>query len=202
MITTTALRTKWQGKDRWLTDEAARGAGKLVARIAPEAVLLYFQYFDNGKKKLLALGEYEEGGTRGLSLTQARDRAGALSKLHRSGTTDLHGHLEGEREAEKRARRKAEESARQAEDLAKRGSLRQLLIDCYVVGYLERQKKQSARDARSILTKHFLVAAPELAGRRAAELTPDDFVPLLGKLIEDNKGHHHAKAHELRQRRL
>jgi hypothetical protein len=194
MITITALRTKWRGKDRWLADEAPRGAGKLIARIAPEAVLLYFQYFDQGKKKLLALGEYEESGVRGLSLTQARDRAGALSKLHRSGTTNLHGHIERERDAEKRARRKAEEALSHAEDLAKRGILRQLFIDCYVVGYLERQKKQSARDARSILTKHFLEADPNLAARRAAELTPDDFVPLLGKLIEANKGRTASKA--------
>jgi integrase len=194
MITTNALRTKWRGKDRWLGDETPRGAGKLIARIVPDAVLLYFQYFDKGKKKLLALGEYEESGVRGLSLTQARDRAGMFSKLYRSGTTDLHDHLEREREADERARRREKEVARQAEDLTKRGTLRQLFIDCYVVGYLERQKKQSTRDARSILTKHFLDADPNLAVRRAADLTPDDFVALLGKLIEADKGRTASKA--------
>lgn len=194
MITTSGLRSKWLGKDRWLGDQAPRGAGKLVARITPEAVLLYFQYFEKGRKKLLALGEYDEGGRRGLSLSQARDRAGGLSKLFRSGTTDLHGHLERERTAEEFARRRALEEARRAEDFAKRGTLRQLLIDCYVVGFLERHGKQSARDARSILTKHFLEAAPSLATRRAAELTPDDFVPLLGRLIEAKKGRTASKA--------
>jgi integrase len=188
MITTNELRAKWRGKDKWLADEAPRGAGKLLARIEPGAVLLYFQYFDKGKKKLLALGEYDEGGVRGLSLIQARDRSGELSKLYRGGVTDLHGHLEREREVAERLRIKADAAERQAEELSKRGTLRQLFIDGYVVGYLERQKKQSARDARSILTKHILDANPSLAVRRAAELTPDDFVPLLGKLIEVNKG--------------
>lgn len=44
-ITTTMLRARWQGSDRWLSDGGARGAGRLTARITRDGVLLYFQYF-------------------------------------------------------------------------------------------------------------------------------------------------------------
>ena len=72
-LTVNGLRAKWGGKDLWRSDGGARGDGRLVARIMQEGVAFYFQYFVPGKgkelKKSLPLGEYDEAGRRGLSLT-------------------------------------------------------------------------------------------------------------------------------------
>lgn len=84
-ITTTMLRGRWQGSDRWLSDGGARGAGRLTARLTRDGVLLYFQYFlpGTGKVQRVPLGPYDEAGTRGLSLVQARDKAAELAALYR-----------------------------------------------------------------------------------------------------------------------
>ena len=190
-ITTTALRARWRGADRWLSDGGARGAGRLTARITRDGTLLYFQYFNEGKLQRVPLGPYSESGERGLSLVAARDRAAELAALYRAGTTDLLAHLRREQEAREAAAREAEEAARRAAEDAQRGTLRQLLTA--YAGHLERNGKQSAADARSILTRHVLEAAPDLAGRKAAELGVDDFVAVIGRLVEAGKGRTAAK---------
>lgn len=191
-ITTNALRTKWRGKDQWISDGGARGGGRLVARVTRDGVAMLFQYFaPDGRKRFLPLGPYHPEGTRGLSLPAARDRAADLSALYRSGTTDLHGHFDRERETEERLRKAAEEASRREQEAAQRSTLRQLL-DAYV-GHLERQKKQSAGDVRSIFETHVFEAAPELGSRKAAEVTIDEFVGLIGKLTEAGKGRTAAK---------
>lgn len=187
MITIKALRVRPKGgADKWISDGNARGGGTLRARLGAGGIAWYFCYDHEGRKRKLPLGSYDDSGLRGLSLPQARERAGALSKLYRSGITDLHGHLEREREAAARANEAAEEAARAAEANAQRGTLCQLL-DAYA-GHLERQGKQSAPDVRSIFEIHVIKAVPDLANRRAADLDVDDFVNVIGRLVEANKG--------------
>lgn len=189
-LTVNGLRGKWSGKDLWKSDGGARGGGRLVARIMQEGVTFYFQYFVPGKgkevKKSLALGEYDETGKGGLSLTQARDRASKLAQLYRDGTTDLHAHFERQRADEEQSHKDKEEATRRAAEEAERGTLRQLL-DAYV-GHLEKQGKQSAPDVRSIFNVHVLAAAPDIAARKASGVKVDDFVRLIGKLTEAGKG--------------
>jgi hypothetical protein len=145
----------------------ACGAGRLVARIMQDSVAFDFQYFVSGQgkevKRSLPLGEYDEGGRRGLSLMQARDRAAKLAQLYRDGATDLHAHFERQLETEERARKAEEEAARRAAEDAQRGTLRQLL-DAYV-GYLEKQGRPSAKDARNIFNLH--VFRRQRSSRRA-----------------------------------
>ena len=191
-ITTTALQGRWHGSDRWLSDKGSRGAGQLTARITRDGVLLYYQYFHDQKLQRVPLGPYDKAGARGLTLVQARGRALELATLHRSGTTDLKGHLNREREAAERTRRAEEESARLAAEDAQRGTLRQLL-EAYTA-HLERLGKQSVKDVRSIFTKHVLEDAPDLAGRKATDVTVDDFVGIIGKLVEAGKGRTADKA--------
>jgi integrase len=189
-LTTNALRATWRGKDRWISDGGPRGSGRLVARVTRDGVAFLYQYFVPGSgrelKRFLPLGPFDANSARGLSLPKARDRAAELSALYRAGTTDLHAHFEREREAQERARRTAEEATRRAKEDAQRGTLRQLLAA--YVGHLERQGKQSLRDVRSIFDKHVLEAAPDLAGRKASQLSVDDFVGLIGRLVEAGKG--------------
>ncbi|MGH8169901.1 MAG: tyrosine-type recombinase/integrase [Steroidobacteraceae bacterium] len=191
-LTTRALRQQWRGQDRWLPDGGPRGAGRLVGRITREGVLLYYQYFcPPRRRRWLPLGAYDEGGQRGLSLPLARDRVAELSALYRSGITDLAAHLALERDAQARARQAAAEAARREREAAERSTLRQLL-DAYV-SHQEHLGKQSARDAKGILRLHVVEAAPELAAKKAADVTVDEFVVLIGRLAEAGKGRTSAK---------
>ena len=186
MLTVKALRTHSADGDKWISDGAVRGSGALWARVGASGVSFYFRYTSGGKKKAVALGGYDEAGVKGLSLSQAREKAGVISKLYASGISDLHAHFERERQATERARIATEEAERRAREDAGRGTLRQLL-DAYV-GHLQRQGKQSARDVRSIFDGHVCEAAPDLLERKAAELSIDDFVGLIGRLVEAGKG--------------
>lgn len=194
-LTVLGLRARWGGKDVWRSDGGARGAGRLVARIMEDGVTFYFQYFVPGQgkevKRSLPLGEYDETGRRGLSLSQARDRAASLARLYRDGVTDLHGHFERQREAAERSRKAEEEAVLRAAEDAQRGSLYQLL-NTYV-GHLEKHGKQSARDVRSIFNTHVLEIEPDMAARKATEVTVDDFVSLISRLTEAGKGRTAAK---------
>lgn len=184
-ITVTALRGKWPGHDRWMSDGGSRGAGRLVARITRNGVDLYFQYF-HGRKRFLPIGGYDESGRSGLTLLAARDKAGELAVLYRSGVTDLHGHIERQRKEEEGARRLAEEAARREREAAQRGTLRALLTT--YIEHLEAQGRVSAPGARGALTRHVLEAEPALAALKATEVPADEFVRLLGKLAGSGKG--------------
>jgi integrase len=185
-ITTTAVRTRGTASSRWLTDGGSRGTGRLAARIKPSGVSLYFQYFHGSQRRWLPLGPYDESGERGLSLIQARDRTADLSALYRSGVHDLHSHIERQLKTEADAQKAAEIAAANAAQDAKRGTLKQLL-SAYVT-HLEQAGKMSAKDVRSIFDKHVFKASAELGGRKASELSIDDFVGMIGRLVESGKG--------------
>jgi integrase len=195
MITTNGLRAPWRGKNRTKSDRGPRGGGTLIAKTTRDGVRFLFQYFipgDGGEhKRFLPLGPYDESGVRGLSLPKARDKAAELSALYRSGVTDLHGHFQRQRDSEERARKAAEEAERRAREAAQRSTLRQLL-DGYIA-HQERLGKQSVKDVRSIFSSHVYEAAPELAAKKAAEITVDEFVQVIGALTEKGKGRTAAK---------
>jgi integrase len=191
-ITAAALRGRWRGAVRWLSDGGSRGAGRLVAKLHQTGATFYYAYFDSaGARRFLAIGPFDSSGRRGVTLQAARDRAGELSAMYRNGTPDLHTHFERQHDAEERAHRAAEEDVRRAEELSQRGTLRQLL-DTYTTR-LERAGKQSARDAKWIFKRHVFEPAPDMAARRASEIQVDDFVSLIGKLTERDKGRTAAK---------
>jgi integrase len=202
-ISNAALGAKWRGKDRWLNDGGLRGAGRLVARIAERGVVFYFKYRDsNNERRFLPIGHYDpngyerwedepEGSKRGFMLIAARDRASQLSQMYRSGTVNLHEHFERRLEAKERAHRAVMEAERLAKEARQRSTLLQLL-DGYV-GYLERAGKQSAGDVKRIFNRHVYEAAPDMAARRAADIPVDDFVGLIGKVAEADKGRTAAK---------
>ena len=183
-LTTAALR--FGGEERWLSDGGARGAGRLVARVAAEGTSFYFRYRADGQNRALALGDYHQTGDGGLSLRQARDRAAELTALLRDGVTDLHAHLRREHEAREAEAQAAEEVVRRAAEDAKRGTLEQL---CHAyVDHLERGGKQSARDVRNLFGHHVLEADPVLAARRAADLDAESLAGLIGRVVQANKG--------------
>lgn len=187
-ITDRALQAQKRGKPGWLSDGGSRGAGRLQAIEAK----FYFAYFNpDGKRRFWPIGPYDSSGARGVTLRQARDSAAELSALYRNGAPDLHAHFERERDAEERARRAEQDAARRAQEHAQRSTLR-LLLDGYV-GHLEGAKKQCAGDVRRIFGKHVYKAAPDLAERAAAEITEDDCVDLISKVVKAGPGRTAAK---------
>ena len=157
-----------------------------MARIAKDGVAFLFQYFvregDKERKRYLPLGPFDQDAVRGLSLPMARDKAAELSRLYRSGVTDLHAHYVRQRALHAQAHREAEEKARRAAESAQRSSLKRLL-EAYVA-HLRRSGKQAAKDVNSIFTVHVFSAAPEIASRKAADVSIDEFVGLVGALAE------------------
>ena len=187
MITANQLRAKWNGRDRWLSDGGARNMGRLVARLRREGVTFVYQYFGpEGAKKLFLLGSYDPEGVRGLSLPVARDRAAELTALYRTGVLDLHGHFERQRADQERARKLLEEAQQRAREEAQHATLGHLL-NTYTT-HLEQLGKSSARDVKSILKKYVLDANSALALRKAADVSVDEFVGLIGAVVDKGTG--------------
>ena len=194
MLTVKQLRRRKEGQsDKWISNGAVRGSGALWVRLSVSGVGFYFGYAHAGQKRKLPLGGYDEHGVRGISLEQARDRAGELSRLYQSGITDLHGHLERQRQEAERARVAEEEAARRTAEEAKRGTLRQLLTA--YVDHLHRAGKVSANEVRGIFDRHIAESdeAQSIIDRRAADLATDDFVAVIGAVVNAGKGRQAGK---------
>lgn len=187
------MQRRPQSADQWASDEAPRHAGRFVARITPSGErLFYFRYLNpEGKQVRYPIGSYDASGRRGLTLSHARDRAGELSKLYKSGVRDIRGYEERRLRAEAAQRQAEEEARKQAEQAASAGSLRALLEAYWK--HLERNGKASAADVRRLLTRHVIHVHPALASRKAAELRARDLRPVLAALVTEGKGRTAAK---------
>lgn len=177
------------GKDLWLSDGGARGSGRLYLRVQTTGRKSFYYRCagPGGERQTLALGEYsQKGGRAGLTLTDARDKAGAFERMYRNGIKDLRGHIEGEQKARKRELREVEENAERAEQEAKRGSLRNLLSG--YTDYLERAGKTDFKDVKSLFRLHVFAPWPDLADRKASLIKSADLRHVLGRLIDDGKG--------------
>jgi integrase len=192
----TIQATKATGKDEWLSDGGARGAGRLYLRVqAAGGKHWYYRYAGaTGRRDALALGEYaQRADPGGLTLAQARARAGALADLYKSGTKDLKAHFEAERKAVERQRaelERAELEAAQAEvraaEEAQRGSLDKLLAA--YVQHLERAGKIDVADVSCLFKLHVREAFPELVEKRASSIKPMEVRTVLARLIDAGKG--------------
>jgi integrase len=191
------ITDKWlqgKGKDgEWMSDPGPRGTGRLAARITPSGErLFYFRYTDERRVQWrYPIGSYDKHGREGLTLKDARDEAGRLSKLYQSGVRDIRGHEET-RKRNDEEQRQADEAARKAAELqAKAGTLRALLTAYWE--HLEKLGKPSAADVRRLLKLHVIDAHPALADRRAADLLARDLTPVLSMLVKAGKGRTAAK---------
>ena len=182
-------------------NEETRGAGRLRLRATPKGnSSFFFRYSPSkGKEDVLFLGVYDPNKTKGgLTLAEANIKAGEYSKLYQSGKLNLREHFKEKERIEQqqkddaeKARIKAEEDAKKALVEAKAGSL-QKLMDAYVA-HLERQKKVSAEDAKNIFKRNVTKEFPDLAEKRAADVTHKDISAVLAKLIERTAGRTAAK---------
>ena len=120
ILTDKLIQSRATGKDQWFSEDAPRGHGRFMLRITKQGErLFYFRYTDpQGDRITLPIGAYDTKGRDGLTLAEARRRAGHLSKLYQSGVLDIKGHLAEETKLDA-ARRTAEQARLEAEQAAK-----------------------------------------------------------------------------------
>jgi integrase len=121
MISDKAMQARAGARDKWLIDDGARGAGRLVGRITPAGGrTFYFRYTrPDGERERLSIGPFEPRGDGRAAFTvqQARDKAREWSALYRAGVKDLREHferLEAQRRRDAEAQRSAAVQAQQA----------------------------------------------------------------------------------------
>lgn len=191
-------------KERWLVVYSFPGkGGSFVARIKPKTgkdgtvvceARFYYRYSVDGKRVHYPIGTFDEKGTNGgYTLAQAYSKADDLKKTHgESATKDVREVKRAEAiEAEqKRKQVIAEEAERQRQEKA--GALRDLL-ELYV-GYLEtKTSQQSAKDARSLFRVHVYQAWPELADKKANQITLDEVIAVVSEVENQGKGRQAGK---------
>ena len=188
-ITVRGLAALKPGK--WLSDTGNRNEGALRAKGGPSGARFYFRYRDSqGRYDDYPLGSHDANGRDGMSLIDARARAGELSDRYRRGERDLRQILDAEmRQAE--LDRAAADAAREAAEAQQAATLGALL-NAYVAD-MERAKKPSARAVGRSLHLHVEQAWPVLWGRPASAITDDDLLAVVAKLANAGKMREAAK---------
>ncbi|MCB1610116.1 MAG: hypothetical protein KDI71_24420 [Xanthomonadales bacterium] len=176
-------------------DPAPRGQPKLEAIGGTERPRFYVRYVkSDGSRDRYPLGFFDPSGRDGLTLAEARERAGNLAKRHAAGERDLREFLEAEA-AENRALLDAAEAA--GAEAAKAASEAEkvtltALCEAYA-NHLEKQGKASARQVRNALALNVTKASLHLSAKPAAAITPDDVLELLELLTAAGKNREAGK---------
>lgn len=188
-ITVRGLQALKAGKT--LAAEGPRGSGRLEARRTSGGVVFYFRYTKpDGSRDRLALGAYDPVGRKGLTLDVATREAGKLSERYLRGDRDLRAALDREQRAAERAR-EAETLAADAAKAKQRATLG-ALVEAYVE-QLRVGGKTSTRSVEKTLELHLRDAFADVWATPAADITPDDLLPVLSKLIRAKKLRQAAK---------
>ncbi len=190
MLTNKELRVL--PKNAWLSDGGPRGAGTLIFRRTEGGVKCYFKHTQsNGKRYSYPLGAYDENGKHGLTLSEARKKAGELSKLYASGIKDLREHfdnLEAKAKEELEFAEKLKEEQQQAQERAiaekQRYTLRHLCQE--YSDHLKAQGKNSYREAESAFRVH-VFSNVDIANLPAREVTSDHVATLIRAIQEKGK---------------
>lgn len=174
MLTARGLAALKPGE--WVSDPAARGAGRLqVRKLASGELTFYYRYTTtDGARDRLPLGT-------GLDLRDARSLAAELSRRYQSGERNLRDALE--REASQK--RQDDQRANQVVAERKAASLGALL-DAYVEE-LRRAEKSSADKVGKSLRRNVEQAWPELWRKPAAEITMDELIDIVARLADQDK---------------
>ncbi len=153
-ITDRQMSTRPSDKDIWINESAPKGHGRFTARIMPSGErLFYFRYTDSqGKRNRLPLGGYDAHGVNGLTLKEARAKAGEYSRLYQSGILDLREHMESEL-IKAEAQRQADLRALQAinQEAAERATVNDLFERWARVDLINR--KDGGKEARRMYEK-------------------------------------------------
>lgn len=167
-----------------LSDGGARGGGTLLARRTNTAVLFYFRYTTpDGLREKISLGNWSGSGGE-LSLADARAKALELSTRYRSGAKDLKDVLElEEREAQ---RQRANLLAAEERERAKQSATLGALMNAYALA-LRQAGKSSAKEVEGAIKRHILLPWPQLAKQPAADITTDDLIEVISRVVRMGK---------------
>jgi integrase len=179
-------KAKAVGRDVWLTDPGARGQGRFTIRCTPSGarVCMYRYTRVDGTRDILKVADYDPRGVTGMTLHEARERAGELARMASVGK-NLRATLDEQNEAKV----VAAEAVAAAKRKAERGSLAALFR--VYVGTL--QGRQSHYDAQSIFKLHVSGPFPKLAAHPAAQVKAEELRDVLARLIDAGKGRTAAK---------
>ncbi|MBS3995706.1 MAG: integrase [Hydrogenophaga sp.] len=171
-----------------LNSRLDRGGSLQARKLATGMVQLYWRYSYAGKTSREPIGVYDPSAppkklqptARGYSIVAALEKCRALADVHvrRADTGGL-------REAKAETRKAF--LAQKAEETAKSSRTLQKLLDTYV-DHLKVQGRSSHADAHRIFQLHVAEAWPALAEAPAVDLTPDQVLDMLRRLIESGKG--------------
>ncbi len=164
-----------------------RGTGALVFKRPNDGPpTCYYRYHHAGKQVLVKLGAYRRTAREvGFTLPELRDKAAAMAQIAREHG-DVKAFLAQQQLAAELARADAEreilERQRRAEIEARKGSFADLL-EAYAVD-LERHGKVSHRKVRQLFKSHVADHHPELVGRKAADIQPEDIQLILAGVLQ------------------
>ena len=172
--------------DVWLTDPGARGQGRFTIRCTASGarVCMFRHTRTDGTREIVKVADYDPRGVRGMTLHEAREKAGELAKLA-TGGDDLRELFA--------ARAAAKAAAAEALVVAQRkaaGGTFEALFRVYV-GTL--RGRMSHDDARSIFRLHVSLPFPELAAKPATKVRAEELRDVLARLIDAGKGRTAAK---------
>ena len=170
-------------KDREsLTESLGKGRGAMVFRKVAHTTTAYYRYWKGKQSIFIKIGIYKAPRikTAGYTLEQLRTKALALASTRQQiAPQDLKEYL-AQQEAERQ--QVADEKKRQAEIEARKGTLEDLL-NTYSKS-LYRNGRTSADNVTTTLTTNVITAFPELAKKRADDVTTDDIIKILRAVLE------------------
>jgi integrase len=191
---------KYAPSGTYVTVEQLPHGGSLQARmLSSQAVQLYWRYSLDGRTFREPIGVHDpsappkkmEPTPRGFSLAAARERCRELALRHEQHRDDggLRGAKHNERERIAQAREEQRLAAAAAVAAAAERARHSLaaLLDEYVK--LQRSKGRiSAREAEGIFDLHVVKAWPAIAQAPASDLSQEQVVDMLRRLVEHGKG--------------
>jgi integrase len=165
-----------------------RGGALQARKLANGVVQFYWRYTLGGRTSREPIGLYDpsappkklEPTTRGYGVAAALEKCRELAAVHatRADTGGLR---------EVKAERRKAFSAKQAADAEKALRTLRKMLETYA-RHLHAQGRSSHVDARQIFQRHVFEAWPQVADAPAVDLTPDQVLDMLRRLIEAGKG--------------
>lgn len=186
--TSTAIKSLDSGAFVTLHSRLDRGGALQARKLANGAVQLYWRYSHAGKTSREPIGVYDPAAPpkklqptpRGYGVAAALEKCRELADVH-AARADTGGLREAKVEKRKSfLAQKAVEAEKSTRTLQK-------LLDAYVA-HLKTQGRRSHVDADQIFKRHVTEAWPSVADAPAVDLTPDQVLDMLRRLIEAGKG--------------
>jgi integrase len=183
-----ALKSLEDGAFITLRSRLERGGALMGRRLGSGAVQLYWRYKHEGRDYREPIGLYDSSAPprklqpseRGYGIAAALERCRELARLHSERAAQ--GGLPARRVEQQR-----EHQARRAVEAERSERTLHKLLQTYVA-HLKAQRRSSHVDARQIFERHVVEPWPRIAKAPASELTADQVLDMLRRLIEAGKG--------------